>query len=97
MKLSKQLLYDRMSEYYTIHVYGAMDAQTELDCPLFYEEGMEFKRGHVYLAKWQDAFPADSTSLFVVCAPKYVVSPDACLPVCDPGSGQPDFPLQSDP
>ena len=31
MKLSKQLLYDRMSEYYTIHVYGAMDAQTELD------------------------------------------------------------------
>ena len=75
MKLSKQLLYDRMSEYYTIHVYGAMDAQTELDCPLFYEEGMEFKRGHVYLAEWQDAFPADSTSLFVVCTPEGTPSP----------------------
>lgn len=68
MKLSKQLLYDRMSEFYTIQVYGAMDGQTELDSPLFYEAGMEFKRGHVYLAEGKEqALPADSASLFIMC------------------------------
>ncbi len=68
MKLSKQLLYDRMSEFYTIQVYGAMDGQTELDCPLFYEAGMEFKRGHVYLTEGKEReLPVDSTSLFLIC------------------------------
>lgn len=68
MKLSKQLLYDRLCEHYTVTVYGTMDGQTELDCPLLYEPGMEFLRGHVYLMeRWETNLPADSTSLFVVC------------------------------
>ena len=58
MKLSKQLLYDRLCEHYTVTVYGTMDGQTELDCPLLYEPGMEFLRGHVYLMeRWETNLP----------------------------------------
>ncbi|MCI8853918.1 MAG: PucR family transcriptional regulator [Lachnospiraceae bacterium] len=68
MKLSKQLLYDRLSESYTITAFGSMDGQTELGSPLFYEKGTEFQRGHVYLLDhWEEDLPVDSTSLFVVC------------------------------
>lgn len=71
MKLSKQLLYERLSERYTVTAYGTMDGQTELDCPLFYETDMEFRRGHVYLTERdQTEFPLDSTSLFILSAPE---------------------------